>query len=151
MILFALAVAACHARGPLPDPTCSPGATRVVSFAEICKRGSAGAARNVTAATKRAVVQSYGLKTPGCGTRCEVDHLISLELGGSNEQANLWPEVYEPRPGAHEKDLAENCLHAELCLGHITLAEAQHQIATDWTVVYRRLTSAQRAKAAKKR
>src|SRR6266568_858009 len=35
---------------------------------------------------------------------CEVDHLIPLELGGADTKANLWPQPYEPRPGAHEKD-----------------------------------------------
>jgi hypothetical protein len=64
--------------------------------------------------------------TPGA---YEVDHLVSLELGGSNGIANLWPEAAEPRPGFHEKDRYENYLHAEVCAGRMPLQEAQRRIA----------------------
>jgi hypothetical protein len=69
----------------------------------------------------------------------EVDHLVSLELGGSNDIANLWPEPAEPRPGFHEKDTVENWLHAQVCKGAITVENAQHAIATDWLDVFQRL------------
>lgn len=151
MILALLLAATCTARGPLPDPKCTPGATRVVALAEICRKGSSKAARNVSAATKRQVIQAYGRAGTGCGTACEVDHLISLELGGSNDPANLWPEVYAPVPGAHQKDLVENWLHAEVCAGRRTLTEAQHDIASDWIAVYHAMTSAQRGQASKHR
>lgn len=156
LALLAL-VATCHARGPLQDPKCTPGAIDPAVTQEnlqrtICRKGGYTAAhRLVTQATKVQVLRAYGLDWPGCGTRCEIDHTISIELGGSNDVTNLRPQMYEPRPGAHEKDLAENFLKAETCAGRITLAEAQREIATDWTVVYRRLTSAQRVKAAKRR
>jgi hypothetical protein len=61
-----------------------------------------------------------------------VDHLISLELGGSNGIANLWPETTEPRPGYHEKDRFENYLHDQVCRGAISLSAAQRRIAEDW-------------------
>jgi 5-methylcytosine-specific restriction endonuclease McrA len=49
---------------------------------------------------KQSVCTSYGLTgnhTGYCDTNhgCEVDHLISIELGGSNDQHNLWPEPYQ--------------------------------------------------------
>jgi len=63
----------------------------------------------------------------------ELDHLISLELGGCPDCAtNLWPQPYYPKPGAHEKDQVENYLHKALCDGDITLVDAQKIIATDW-------------------
>jgi hypothetical protein len=31
-------------------------------------------------------------------TYCEVDHLIPLELGGSNDVKTLWPQPQDPRP-----------------------------------------------------
>jgi len=58
-----------------------------------------------------------------------VDHLISLELGGSNDLANLWPEPY---PDATAKDKAENALHALVCRGKLDLGVAQRGIARDW-------------------
>ncbi len=47
--------------------------------------------RHVTPAQKRHAYALYGA-TPKPGVCCEVDHLIPLELGGSNDNSNLWPE-----------------------------------------------------------
>nr|MDQ6907884.1 HNH endonuclease [Chloroflexota bacterium] len=77
----------------------------------------------------------YGIPNePG---KHEVDHFISLELGGSNMVTNLWPEPYVTSDapntiGAHEKDKVENALHAEVCAGRMTLPQAQETIRTDW-------------------
>jgi hypothetical protein len=64
----------------------------------------------------------------------ELDHLISLELGGDNAQANLWPEPHDRAgfPGSQTKDAAENRLHDLVCSGRLDLAAAQHAIATNW-------------------
>ena len=42
----------------------------------------------------------YGIRGSHHGSAYEVDHLISLELGGSNEVANLWPEAATPKPAS---------------------------------------------------
>jgi len=55
----------------------------------------------------RAVYGEYGIATHR-PYQYEVDHLISLELGGSNAIANLWPEAALPKPGFHQKDAVEN-------------------------------------------
>ncbi len=68
----------------------------------------------------------------------EVDHLISLELGGSNAIRNLWPEPYAGRWGARTKDVLENRMHDLVPAGQLSLAVAQHQEATDWVGAYRR-------------
>jgi hypothetical protein len=64
---------------------------------------------------------------------------VALEIGGSNDIANLWPEAAEPRPGFHEKDLVENYLHDQMCAGTMSLLEAQRAIATNWLDVYKQL------------
>jgi hypothetical protein len=69
----------------------------------------------------------------------EIDHLISLELGGADDVRNLWPEPYTPRPGAHEKDSVENYLHAQVCNGKMDLAEAQRAIVANWLDIYVRM------------
>jgi hypothetical protein len=101
----------------------------------ICTPGYAKSVRNVTTAEKNAVYAEYGITSHPTGTY-EVDHLISLELGGSNDIANLWPEAAEPRPGFHEKDRVENELHDQVCAGKMTLAEAQQAIAANWLVLW---------------
>ena len=57
---------------------------------------------------------------------------LPLELGGSNDIRNLWPQPDEPRPGWDEKNRLENELHAEVCAGKMPLADAQHCIAANW-------------------
>jgi hypothetical protein len=89
--------------------------------------------RNVSQATKDAVYAAYGISVHFNGATGEVDHLVSLELGGSNVGANLFPEAAAPRPGSHEKDRLENRLHAEVCSGQITSARPSvSSPATGW-------------------
>ncbi len=64
---------------------------------------------------------------------------MPLELAGSNDIANLWPEAAEPRPGFHEKDQVENYLHDQVCGGAMSLPEAQRAIASNWLDVYQRM------------
>ena len=75
----------------------------------------------------------YNVAYPAYGTRkskrTELDHLVSLELGGSNDAANLWPES---PPTPNPKDKVENALHRAVCEGRVSLAAAQRAIARDW-------------------
>ena len=86
---------------------------------------------------KDAVYAAYGMTRHFDGRNGEVDHLVSLELGGTNAGANLFPEAASPRPGSHEKDRLENALHDEVCSGQIRLRSAQRLIAGDWVKAYR--------------
>jgi hypothetical protein len=115
----------------LPDPKLTPGdALPAVMAADICTPGWATEHRHVTESMRDQVYAEYGrTRGPDC---CEVDHLIQLELGGSNDMKNLWPQPDAPRPGWDEKDQLENELHAEVCAGKMTLADAQHCIASNW-------------------
>lgn len=126
----------CVVQGPLPDHACTPGAVvEGVTADDVCAEGYAGGARDVPESVKKKVYAAYGIATHK-PYEYEVDHFISLELGGSNDIANLFPEAAEPRPGYHEKDKVENELHRRVCLGQITLAEAQREISADWLTVY---------------
>jgi hypothetical protein len=128
----------CRVRGPLPDAGCTPGAyySRATKR-EVCRPGYAGSVRNVSQAAKDAVYRAYGMARRFNGRDGEVDHLVSLELGGSNDvRANLFPEAASPRPGSHEKDRLENRLHDEVCAGRLTLRHAQRLVARDWVKAY---------------
>jgi hypothetical protein len=131
----------------LPDPTLTPGAARALSLEVICKTKWGKDARHVTAAMKSQVFQNYGLTgndDPSCvtdksGRHCEVDHLISRELGGADDVKNLWPQPYGTTPwNAVRKDRVENRLHKEVCAKNISLTKARQEIKTDWRVPYRR-------------
>jgi hypothetical protein len=109
-----------------------------MTTAQLCDKGfRTGTVRSVTEAAKRAACAEYGLAKADCvGSKVEIDHLISLELGGSNDPKNLWPEPYAPKPGAREKDQVEDELHRQVCAGAVPLAAAQREISTDWYAVY---------------
>ncbi len=126
----------------LPNPQLTPGDTLPVTLHEICVNGYAGKTRSVGESLKMQVYRAYGMDKPRTGYcsgphGCEVDHLISLELGGANTFKNLWPQPYDGQHNAHQKDKLENRLHEMICTGKISLQQAQHDIATNWIAAYR--------------
>lgn len=144
--LFALSVQ-CHvgydkAGVAYPDPHCTPGATVKVTKEALCVKGYAKGVRNVPTSEKKAVFAAYGITSHPVG-RYEVDHLISLELGGANSQDNLWPEASTPKPGFHQKDTCENKAHELVCSGEITLEAAQQGISKDWLSFCRSIKAVQ--------
>jgi hypothetical protein len=130
--------AGCRVRGPLPDPACTPGARYQLATPSVfCKSGYTAVVRHVTESTKNLVYDEYGI-TSHTGATYEMDHLIPLELGGSNRVANLFPEAVSPRPGFHVKDQLENKTHSLACSGG-DWRSYQRRIASDWTKLYRQL------------
>lgn len=136
----------CSAQGGNPDASCTPGAlnpsvTQSNIQRTICVTGYTATIRpsvSYTNPLKAELMRSYGLT--GMPSAYELDHLISLELGGNpTSPSNLWPEAYLPVPGAHEKDKVENYLHSQVCGGQMTLAAAQKQIASDWGAVWAKI------------
>ena len=122
----------------LPDPTKTPGDTLAVTSSDICQPGYAHAVRNVPSDVKRQVYESYGILHHTRG-QFEVDHLISLELGGSNSVKNLWPESYRTQPwNARVKDQLEDRLHDDVCSQQMDLAAAQQAISGNWIDAYKR-------------
>jgi hypothetical protein len=137
----------CTARGSgldvLPDPACTPGAADPrVSQANIqvtiCRSGYTRTVRPPTSYTeplKRELMQRYG--DTGSMGRYELDHLISLELGGNpTSPANLWPE---PGASPNPKDQVETAANHAVCSGRMSLADVQHAIATNWIDLGRQL------------
>lgn len=160
-ILVAAAAVSAAAPPVMPDLKKTPGMIdQKLTAAMLCNpRFRTGAIRNVTLAMKRQVFAEYGI-TRDFGSY-EIDHLISLEIGGANDVRNLWPQPYCPLDGsggktcfgAREKDHVENWLHRQVCSGSLTLSQAQAMIVKDWFAVYRQWAKAktQTAKAGSKR
>lgn len=139
ILLFLILISTMVFAGDLPDSKLTPGASRKVSLHTLCTT-STKLVRNVPQSLKKAVYASYGLTgndRSQCKEGYEVDHLISLELGGSNEQANLWPQTFCSVWSAHVKDLLENKLHALVCSGKLSIKDAQTCISTNWINCYK--------------
>lgn len=122
--------------GVYPNPRLTPGDVFPVTAMDVCTPGYSAAHRYVTVATKRHVYEAYGVEY--VAGEHEVDHLIALELGGSNSVRNLWPESYSGDWNARVKDRLESKLHELVCNGELPLATAQQMIASDWVAAYRR-------------
>ena len=145
-VTYSIHPTSCHATGSgptsvRPDPTCTPGGidpavTQANLKTTICKTGYTSTVRppeSETGKAKKLQYTNYGIPA---GTTSELDHLVSLELGGDNDIANLWPEVGKlPNP----KDSVENRLHRAVCAGTVKLADAQEAIAKDWTTAETKL------------
>lgn len=135
-----LPAGSCHARHVvvtdpqawLPDAKCTSGAVDGgLPAAQLCPVANTKRVRPPVAYTNRlkiAQMRAYG--DGGSPASYEEDHLIPLSVGGSPKNpANLWPE---PGASTNEKDRVEFAAHDAVCSGHLTLADAQHRIATNW-------------------
>ena len=141
-VTYSTTIGTCHfLPGPRPDPNCTPGSfdpavTQANIQTTICRSGYTATVRPPTGQTDKAKHTLYTDYGVPASTTSELDHLVSLEIGGSNDAANLWPEIGKvPNP----KDTVENDLHDAVCSGKVTLVAAQQAIASDWTTAEARL------------
>jgi hypothetical protein len=103
------------------DPTVTP--------AQVCAPGYAQAHRHVDRTTRDRAYAHAGIPR-GQRRGWTLDHIIPLELGGTNDLANLAPQ---PRAEAKAKDRDENRLHRAVCSGRMTLAQARAEITRRWS------------------
>jgi hypothetical protein len=127
--------------GPLTPGVTNPAVTQETIATTIAVPGFTATIRPpvaVTSKIKAIIMQRDGLTDPP--SAYELDHAISLELGGSPDAiGNLWCEHYADAThdvGAKQKDRVENWLHAQVIAGHMTLLEAQTAIVQDWYKIY---------------
>jgi hypothetical protein len=131
---------------PVPDPRCTPGAINATltvdilrdpAFRTTCVRDNA-----TTPTEKSSTYDSYRIQHPednrGVMQTCELDHLVSLELGGADTLDNIWPQCGPPDVVLREryfkqKDMVENYLAKQVRDGLMKLKDAQDGIAKDWT------------------
>jgi hypothetical protein len=127
--------------GMLPDPSCTPGSvdpavTQANIGSTICRSGYTETVRPPESQTEQfkfsVAEPAYGQS----GVSGELDHLVPLELGGSNDATNLW---VESGPLPNPKDSVENALNREVCGGLLSLRAAQREIARNWLTAARQL------------
>jgi hypothetical protein len=131
----------CHFNNGLPDSNCNLGSINVSVTqsninATICVSGYTKTVRPPTSYTNPLKIQSiaaYGYSDTNI-TDYEEDHLIALEIGGNpTDPKNLWAEPHYGNFTSYMKDGFENYLHNQVCSGVMPLAQAQAEIATNWT------------------
>ena len=147
----------------LPDHARTPGVsddsvTEANYRTQLC-RGNTGKKLHTTDEKRPSTTYTNKLKKqqladwPGYSNKklsaYEEDHLISLELGGSDsDPGNLWPQFwdtgklpYKATWGAHVKDGLEGELGRRICLAdndpeHLSLTAARKAISEDWVKAY---------------
>ncbi len=151
------AVAADHAPGSchvriatngmqLPDPLCTPGAVNPTITADVLRDPDFRTAEErddlTTEGRKKVVYSWYGIPEPadneGPHQVCELDHLVSIGLGGSDALENIWPQCGPPDVPVGQREFKVKDAHAELSLMRDVKAGAdlptiQKRIAQDWT------------------
>ncbi|WP_427017465.1 hypothetical protein ACQCSX_02215 [Pseudarthrobacter sp. P1] len=123
----------------LPDPSCTPGAidpavTQENIAATICTPGYTATVRPPASATDRFKATALAAYGEAGNPTIELDHLVSLELGGANSASNLWPEPNRlgATGTANPKDAVEDALHQAVCDRSVRLGAAPQAIARDW-------------------
>ena len=116
----------------LPDRRLTPGDVAIRDVAQVCRPYSASSHRDVSLYLKHVINERYGISRDK-SRQYIVDHLIPLNLGGSNAPTNLWPQDGEQ---ARRKDVVELELHEAVCSHLMPLDVAQARIATDWTTAF---------------
>ena len=103
---------------------------------DICE-GRLPARAPIPATVRQAILRDYGVENLA-PEEYELDYLITPELGGTGDRANLWPERYEsPVWNAAVKDELERLLPRLVCRGQVDLATAQRDIAENWIAAYK--------------
>jgi hypothetical protein len=125
------------AGGPKPKANLTPGETRPITLAEVCRQSAEVISHDIPEEMQRRVFAAYGIKSPRAD-QFEVDYLVTPDLGGTDSIRNLWPQPYSVRWNAQIKDKLEQRLHQLVCGGQLDLATAQHDIASDWIGAYRK-------------
>jgi hypothetical protein len=118
--------------GLFPDSSLTPGAIDpCVHAKDICAEGTTTKGRRTTTAKqKKEALDSYLAKYPSYKDVItkdqvhgqdgegffEIDHVISLEIGGADDPKNLWPEPFQlETAGAADKDRIEHHSKPEMC------------------------------------
>lgn len=115
-----------------PNGNLTPGDILTTDMNFVCVEGYSTRMRNVPESLKKEVYKKYKLTYPPKKNTYITDHYIPLELGGSNDIKNLWPQPYAD---SLKKDKVENYLATIVCNRTINMTYAQEQIK-NWTAVY---------------
>ena len=128
VFVIPLAGATALERAPLPDPALTPGAIETSDIGFICSHITKDR-RRVSKGKKNRVFAAYGIEQAD-RSLYNVDHLVPLDIGGSNEERNLWPQLERD---AKFKDQCERKVGGLICSNQLDITVAQAGFAKDWT------------------
>src|SRR3954470_7209142 len=122
------------AAAQLPSSFQTPGSKGKANEAQVCAADFEASAKPIAKWQREQALERYG-KRPEDFTG-ELDHLIPLSLGGSNDPDNLWPIPSNRDMGPEQKKALDLKLHQMVCDKTIKLKDAQDAIRKDWVKAY---------------
>ena len=142
----AITVAADSQQSGLPNNFLTPGDTKKVTKEQICAPDYAAKLKPTKDSMKEEAFERYGLRS-GQFAGDVLDHLVPVELGGTDQLENLWPQPAKGEWNATQKDALEQKLHAMVCDGTIDLKQAQSAIRKNWVAAYTQYVGSAAVKA----
>jgi hypothetical protein len=124
------------AAAQLPSSFQTPGAKGKASEAQVCAADFEASVKPMAKWQHDQALERYG-KRPEDFTG-ELDHLIPISLGGTNDLENIWPLPPNKDMGPEQKRELDRKLHQLVCDKTLTLKAAHEAIRKDWS---RRTTS----------
>jgi hypothetical protein len=136
-----IAVAADNGQVGLPSSFLTPGDAKKVTKEQICAPGYTASLKPTKESAKEEAFSRYGLRD-GQSKTDVLDHLIPVELGGTDSADNLWPEPAKGEWNATQKDALEQKLVTMVCDGSLTVKQAQTAIRKNWVQAYQQYVGA---------
>ena len=122
------------AAAQLPSSFQTPGAKGKANDAQVCAADFEASVKPIAKWQRDQALERYG-KRPEDFTG-ELDHLIPIALGGTNDPDNLWPLPSSKEMGPEQKKALDLKLHEMVCAKTLTLKAAQEAIKKDWVKAY---------------
>jgi hypothetical protein len=110
------------------------GAKAKANEAQVCAPDYVASIKPIEGWQRSRALAKYGKRDDYAGP---IDHLIPLELGGSNEPENLWPQPDQKEYGFAAKNELEAKLREMVCTSKtLSLKDAQDAIKKNWVKAY---------------
>ena len=123
-----------YAAAQLPSSFQTPGSKGKANDVQVCAADFEASVKPMAKWQRDQALERYG-KRPEDFTG-DLDHLIPISLGGTNDPDNLWPLPANKDMGPEQKKALDLKLHQMVCDKTITLKAAQDAIKKDWVKAY---------------
>jgi hypothetical protein len=122
------------AAAQLPSSFQTPGNKSKANEAQVCAADYEASVKPIAKWQRDQAIERYG-RRPEDFTG-ELDHLIPLSLGGTNDPDNVWPMPPSKTMGPEQKQALDLKLHQLVCDKTLKLKDAQDAIKKDWVKAY---------------
>jgi hypothetical protein len=118
----------------LPSSFQTPGNKSKANEAQVCAADYEQSVKPLAKWQREQALERYG-KRPEDFTG-DLEHLIPLSLGGTNDPDNLWPLPASKEMGPEQKHALDAKLHELVCNKTMKLKDAQDVFKKDWVKAY---------------